>query len=111
MKIDWIDIQTAYSTTGDTIPFNTWQSYSIKATTTTGSPIPYAYVAISTNGTSTTFQNATDGTNMANPVWVYLDVSGTYLLKVNSASATSETFVLYAVVGSVVGQKKVTQEP
>jgi hypothetical protein len=111
MKIDWIDIQTAYSTNGSTIPYNTWQYYSIIATTTNGNPIPYAYVAIYSNGNNTTFQNAIDGTNMTNPVWVYLDVSGTYLLKVNSASATSETFVIYAVVGSVVGQKTVTQEP
>jgi hypothetical protein len=109
MKIDLIDIQTTYSTTGDTISYNTWQFYSIKATTTSGNPIPYAYVAISTNGTSTTFQNAQDGTNMTNPVWVYLDASGTYLLKVNSARATPQTFMLYAVVGAVVGQKTLTQ--
>jgi hypothetical protein len=109
MKIDWIDLQITYSTTGDTIPYRSWQVYSIKATTTNGNPIPYAYVAISANGTSITFKNATDGTNMTNPVWVYLDASGTYLLNVNSASATPQTFSLYAVVGSVVGQKPVTQ--
>jgi hypothetical protein len=114
MKIDWIDLRTTYSTTGDTIPFNAWQLYSIKATTTSGGPIPYAYVSIYANGTSIAFRNATNRTDIwYNPTsaGLRLDASGTIQLEINStASGASETFILYAVVGSEVGKKTVTQE-
>jgi hypothetical protein len=112
MKIDWIDLQTTYSSTGDTIPYNAWQLYSMKATTTSGGPIPYAYVSIYANGTNIVFRNATDKTLIGNPTptGVRLDKSGTIQLELKSASGSSETFVLYAVVGSLVGQKTVTQE-
>ena len=107
MKLDWIDIKTTYSNS-DTLPYDTWQFYSIKATTTTGNPIPYAYVTIYTNGTTITMQNATYSP-LNNPDYVHLDVNGAYVLRVNSAGAASETFMLYVVVGSVVVQKTVTQ--
>ena len=55
MKVDWIDLQTKYPTTGGTIPYNAWQWYSLRATTASGDPIPYAYVSIYANGTSVTF--------------------------------------------------------
>jgi hypothetical protein len=112
MKIDWIDLQTTYSTTNDTILYNAWQLYSIKATTTSGGPIPYACVTIYANGTNIVFRNATDKTPVGNPTptGVRLDKSGIIQLEVKSTSGSSETFVLYAVVGSLVGQKTVTQE-
>jgi hypothetical protein len=110
MKIDWIDLQTTYSTTGDTIPYNACQLYSIKATTTSGGPIPYAYVSIYANGTLVRFRNVTDKVDIGNPAWVRLDAGGQFMLEVKSANGSGETFVLYAVVGSTVGQKTVTQE-
>ena len=110
MKIDWIDLQTTYSSTGDTIACNAWQLYSIEATTTGGGPIPYAYVSIYANGTLVYFRNATDKVDIGNPAWVRLDEDGQFMLEVKSASGSAETFVLYAVVGSTVGQKTITQE-
>ena len=110
MKIDWVDLQMTYLTNGDTIPNNAWQYYSIKATSTNGTPLPYAYAAIYSNGTSINFKNAIGNTNMTNPVWVYLDASGSYVLKINSACLPSEVFALNVVVGSEIGQKTITQE-
>jgi hypothetical protein len=113
MKIDWINLYTAYSTTGETIPYDAWQLYSIKATTASGGPIPYAYVSIYANGTSIAFRNATDKTDVwYNPTssGLRLDSSGTIQLEIKSASGSAETFILYAVVGSEVGQKTVIQE-
>jgi hypothetical protein len=111
MNIDWIELQTTYSATGDTISYGVWQRYSLKATSASGGPIPCAYVSIYANGTYVAFRNATDNTALpSNPAWVYLDATGQYQLGVKSSSGSSETFVLYIVVGSLVGQKTVTQE-
>ena len=48
--------------------------------------------------------------SVANPAWVRLDVAGEYQLEVKSASGSAESFVLYTVVGTVVGQKAIAQE-
>jgi hypothetical protein len=93
------------------MPYNVWQWYTIRATSASGGPIPYAYVSIYANGTYVAFRNATNNTALpSNPVWIYLDATGQYQLEVKSSSESSETFVLYIVVGSIVGQKTVTQE-
>jgi hypothetical protein len=110
MKADWIDLETTYSTTGSTIPYNVWQWYTIKATSASGDPIPYAYVSIYANGTSMAFRNVTDRASLANPAWVRMDANGEFQLEIRSASGSSETFIVYAVVGSTLGQKTVTQE-
>jgi len=110
-KVDWVDFETTYSTTGSTVPYNVWQWYTIRATSASGGPIPYAYVSIYANGTYVALRNATNNTALlSNPVWIYLDATGQYQLEVKSSSESSETFVLYIVVGSIVGQKTVTQE-
>jgi hypothetical protein len=109
-KVDWVDFETTYSTTGSTVPYNVWQWYTIKATSTSGGPIPYAYVSIYANGTLVYFRNATDKASIANPAWVRLDARGELQLEIKSTSGSPETFVLYAVVGSVVGEKTITQE-
>jgi hypothetical protein len=110
MKIDWIDFETTYSTTGSTVPYNVWQWYTIRATTASSGPIPYGYVSIYANGTSVAFRNATDKASIANPAWVRLDAHGEFQLEIKSTSGSPETFVLYVVVGSVVGEKTITQE-
>jgi hypothetical protein len=109
-KVDWVDFETTYSTTGSTVPYNVWQWYTIRATSASGGPIPYAYVSIYANGTLVRFRNVTDKVDIGNPAWVRLDAGGQFMLEVKSASGSGETFVLYAVVGSTVGQKTVTQE-
>jgi hypothetical protein len=110
MNVDWIELQTTYSATGDTVPYGVWQWYSLKATSANGGPIPYAYVSIYANGTSIAFRNATDKSYVTNPAWVRLDAAGEYQLEARSTSGSAETFVLYAVVGSVVEQKTIAQE-
>lgn len=110
MKIDWIEIQTAYSSSGNSIPYKSWQWYTIEANTADGNPIPYAYISIYANGTSLTFRNATDQTSISNPSWIHADLEGKIQLEIKSTYAAGETFVLYAVVGSVVGQKTIAQE-
>jgi hypothetical protein len=110
MKVDWIDFETTYSTIGSTIPYNVWQWYTTKATSASGDPLPYAYVSVYANGTSVAFRNATDKASIANPAWVHLDARGEFQLEIRSTSGSPETFVLYAVVGSVVGEKTIAQE-
>jgi len=109
-KVDWVNFETTYSTTGSTVPYNIWQWYTIRATTAGGGPIPYGYVSIYANGTSVAFRNATDKASIANPAWVRLDARGELQLEIKSTTGSPETFVLYAVVGSVVGKKTITQE-
>jgi hypothetical protein len=110
MKIDWIDFEITYSSAGGSIPYNAWQWYTIRATAASGDPIPYAYVSIYANGTSVAFRNTTDETFIPNPAWVRLDANGEIQLEMRSTSGSTETFNLYAVVGSIVGQKTLTQE-
>jgi hypothetical protein len=110
MKINWIELQDIYESTGKSIPYNAWQWYTIRATSASGDPIPYAYVSIYANGTLVYFRNATDKVDIGNPAWVRLDAGGQFMLEVRSANGSGETFVLYAVVGSTVGQETVTQE-
>jgi hypothetical protein len=110
MKVDWIDFETAYSTIGSTIPYNVWQWYIIKATSASGVPLPYAYVSVYANGTGVAFRNVTDKASIANPAWVHLDAHGEFQLEIRSTGGSPETFVLYAVVGSVVGEKTIAQE-
>jgi len=110
MSIDWINLQTTCSTTGESIPCDTWQRYMIKATTADGAPIPYASVSIYANSTNVVFRNAVTEVSLENPCWVYLNADGEYYLEIKSAHTSSEIFVLYAVVGSVVGQMAITQE-
>jgi hypothetical protein len=109
MKINWIELQDIFET-GNTIPYNAWLWCTIKATSASGGPIPYAYVSIYANGTSVDFRNATDKVDIGNRAWVRLDADGQFMLEIKSANGSAETFVLYAVVGSIVGQKTVTQE-
>ena len=110
MKADWIDFETTYSTNGSTIPYNVWQWYTTKATSASGVPLPYAYVSVYANGTDVAFRNATDKASIANPAWVHLDARGEFQLEIKSTSGSPETFVLYAVVGSVVGEETIAQE-
>jgi len=110
MKIDWIAFQPVYSSSGDSIPYNVWQEYAVKATTADGDSIPYAYISIYANGTNVVFRDAITKESVSNPDWVYLNAEGEYHLEILSAHEPTETFVLYVVAGSVVGQKTITQE-
>jgi hypothetical protein len=109
MKVDWIDFQVVYSSSGDSVPYDNWQWYTIKATSATGNPLPYVYVSIYANGTSIAFRNGVDKRSVANPGWVRMNAVGEYYLELKATYGSVQTFVLYASVGSVVGQKTVTQ--
>ena len=110
MRIDWIELKSTYSSTGQTIPYNGSQWYTIAAATADGDPIPYTYISMYANGTSLVLQNATDEQAISNPCWIRLDSNGRFDLNLKSTNLSVETFVLYAVVGSTVGQKTIAQE-
>ncbi len=110
MKVDLINLQITYSSGGSSVPYAGWQWYTIKATSAAGDPVPYAYISIYANGTNVAFRNGVDQTSVANPGWVGLNAAGEYYLELKSSNGSAQVFILYAAVGSVVGQKTVTQE-
>ncbi len=109
MNVDLIAANATYLSSGASVPYGAWQWYTIKATSAGGAPIPYSYVSIYANGTTLIFKNAVTNTTITNPAWVPLDVAGEYQLYLQSTSSSSENFVLYASVGTTIGQKNITQ--
>jgi hypothetical protein len=61
-------------------------------------------------GSSIAFRNATGRTSGTNPAWVRLTTAGEYQLEAKPTTESAETFVSYAVVGNIVGQKTIAQE-
>jgi hypothetical protein len=109
MNVNWIELRDSYAYVSDSIPYKSLVWYTIQATTTNGTPIPYTYASIYANGTSATLQNATSGASLLNPAWVQLDPNGKFQLQLGSTTSSGETFVLYVAVGTVVQQKTITQ--
>jgi hypothetical protein len=109
MKVNWIELQNSYAYTGDTVPYKAWQWYTIQATGASGNPVPFTYASLFANGTTVTFQNATDGTPVSNPAWLRLDANGTFQLQIKSTTSSGETFVLSVAVGTVIQQKTIIQ--
>jgi hypothetical protein len=110
MKVDWIEFQSTYTHSGESIPYDTWQWYTIHAVTEGGEPLPYVYVSIYANGSAVSLRDGVDGESILNPGWVRLDGDGRYHLEIRSTYPAGETFILYVVAGSVVGQKTIVQE-
>jgi hypothetical protein len=110
MKVDFVEFKAVHSSSGNSIPFDTWWEYEIEALTPDGDPIPYAYASIYGNGTTFSFQNYYSKTPVSNPGWVYLDENGLYILEIMSSNGATETFYIKSTVGSVVGEKITTQE-
>ena len=110
MNVDLIFFRSTYPTVGNVIPYDFWMSYSIEAKTADGDPIPYAYASIYGDGTDVLFRDSLTLAPLLNPEWVYLDVDGRYFLDLKSSHGTSETFILRAVIGSVIGEKSINQE-
>lgn len=102
------DLYPITITGDDTIPYYqtpaNWRSYTITIASTTGTSVP-VYFNIYTNGSSVTF----DG--ISNPDWVHTDADGVYTVTLKSENVAGETFILYVTKGSLVGQKRITQEP
>jgi len=110
LNIDWIELRPIYPSAGENIQYDVWYEYKIAAITAEGDPISYGMVSIYGNGSSLSFRNAVTEIPITNPDWVYLDVDGEYYLKVKSVHGSSEIFYLRTVVGSVIGEKTITQE-
>jgi hypothetical protein len=110
MKVDLAELKAVYSSSGISIPFDTWWEYEIEALTPDGDPIPYAYASIYGNGTTLSFQNYYSKTPVSNPDWIYLDENGLYILEIMSSNGSTETFYIKSTVGSIVGEKTITQE-
>jgi hypothetical protein len=92
----------------DTIPYYQtpadWRSYTVTIPSTTGTSVPI-YFSIYANGSSVEFSG------MSNPDWVHTDANGEYTVTIKSDNVAGETFILYVTAGSLVGQKRITQEP
>ncbi|MGF3521522.1 MAG: hypothetical protein ACQXXJ_00300, partial [Candidatus Bathyarchaeia archaeon] len=112
VNVDWLVAGVDYLSSGNTIPYGSWQSYTIKVTSAGGAPIPYSYFSIYANGTSVLLsKNATDpNATISNPGWVQLNAEGEYFFYLRSTSSTSETFVVNVAVGTTLGQKTIVQE-
>lgn len=91
----------------DTIPHNTWTSYTITVTSETGDPFPYAYISIYTNGTTVKLS----GAGGSDYILDNTDENGEYTVEIKSSNDDGEAFILYAVVGSLLAQKNIYQEP
>jgi hypothetical protein len=110
MKVDFVEYKAVHSSSGNSIPFDTWWECEIEALSPDGDPIPYAYTSIYGNGTNLLFQNYDSKTPVSNPGWVYLDENGLYILEIKSSNGSTETFYIKSTVGSIVGEKITTQE-
>lgn len=92
----------------DTIPYYQtpadWRSYTITIPSTTGTSIPI-YFNVYASGSSVEFSG------ISNPDWVHTDANGEYTVTMKSDNVAGETFILYVTAGSLVGQKRITQEP
>jgi hypothetical protein len=110
MNVDLIEFKPRFECPGLVIPYNSWREYRVRARTSEGVPLSYAYTSIFVNSTDVTIRNALTKGLISNPDWVYLDENGEYYLEVRSTSASEETFVLKVVVGSVIGVKTIIQE-
>ena len=108
MKVDLVEFKAVYSSSGNSIPFDTWWEYEIEALTPNEDPIPYAYASIYGNGTTLSFQNYYSKTPVSNPGWIYLDENGLYILEMKSSNGATETFYIKSTIGSVVGEKIIT---
>jgi len=92
----------------DTIPYYQipadWRNYTITIPPTTGTSVPI-YFNVYASGSSFEFSG------ISNPDWVHTDASGEYAVTMKSDNEAGETFILYVTAGSLVGQKRITQEP
>jgi hypothetical protein len=110
LYLDWVEIEPTYLSTGETMQYGAQQTYVITSTSSSGGATPYVYVSIYTDGSSVTLQNALTNQTISNPAWVQLDVNGVYQFKLISTNQHEEEFVIYASVGTTVGQRTVLQE-
>ena len=102
------DLYPITITGSDTMPYYQtpadWRDYTITIPSTTGTSIPI-YFNVYANGSSFEFSG------ISNPDWVHTDASGEYTVTMKSDNEAGETFILYVTAGSLVGQKRITQEP
>jgi hypothetical protein len=110
LYLDWAEINPTYPSTGETLPYGAQQTYIITSTSSSGGATPYVYVSIYSDGSNITLLNTLTNQAISNPAWVQLDVSGVYQFKLSSNSVSEDSFVIYASVGTTVGQKNVLQE-
>jgi hypothetical protein len=109
LNVDTIQIKPIYPTAGSSIEFDTWYEYRIEAVTADGDPLSYGIASIFGNGTSLVLRDSVTKNPISNPDWVYLDIDGRYILEIKSINASSETFYIRTVVGSIIDEKSIAQ--
>lgn len=107
--IDWFNLELFSISDRKDIDYGNWQNYLITSTSFDDLPTAYSYVSIYANGANLLL-NSIDNSALANPAWVQLDANGNYLIKIQSTNPSAQTIVIYASVGTTVGQKTVIQE-
>ena len=94
-----------------TIPHKIWTAYAIKVTSASGDPFPYAYVSLYGSGSNVKLRGVGEGGGGNNPLYTHTDENGEYAVEIRSSNDAGEAFILYVVVGSLVAQKNIYQEP
>jgi hypothetical protein len=109
LNLDYLLYRPRYQTSGEVIQYNTWQEYMIQARTLNNEPVSYGPLVLYHNGTSVTVRESITKVILSNPEWTNLNLNGELLIEVLSTNISGETFTLRATVGSVVGEKRITQ--
>lgn len=109
LEVDKIELQPTQESDGNIISYDAIQAYTITATNANGQPMKYAQASIYTDGSNVILYDSADDV-ISYPAWILLDSAGQYSFSLKSNSTTSETFNVYVYVGTVLGQKTVTQE-
>ena len=103
-RVNLLKMDYAYSS--DKLPYDVYKTYIIKVyDEATGEPRPYASLTIYSNGTAVEFEG------LSNPAFVHADEEGEYRLSLKSSNPEGEVFKLYVLVGSVVAERRIVQEP
>jgi len=109
MKFDWVEIKPRFEGLGDSIHYDCWQEYKVRALTSVGEPLSFGYVSIFVNGSNPGLRDASTQVPLTNPAWVYLDGDGEYYFEIKSVSPTEEVIILKNVVGSIMEKLSITQ--
>ncbi len=109
LNLDWIEFKTRYVWAASTLDYDVWYLYRIKAVTYGNEEIKYGIASIYNTGNNVAMRDAVTKSGLSNPDWVYLDENGEYYLEIKSSDLDGDAFSLYVTVGSVIGEKSVTQ--
>jgi len=110
MDVDWIEFKPRFEGLGSTIQYDNWQEYRIRCLTWENEPLSYGYVSIFINGTIPSLRDALTQVPLTNPCLVSLDENGEYHFEINSMNPVEEEIAIKTVLGSIMGERCITQQ-